>query len=143
METQYQSCLTSFSELGILSLFPLSYNENKLSVKLLKFYLYLSNLWHFRSIYYKNRSIKRCQSFLSSRSLFNPLQPGVAFLYPWKHQKTLKFVFRGYKKATPGCNGLNKHNIRNSRTRSEICFRIKRKKPERHQLCVHVNSRRS
>ena len=36
-ETQYQSCLVSFSELGILSLFHLGYNRNKLSVKLLKF----------------------------------------------------------------------------------------------------------
>ena len=36
---------------------------------------------------------------------FNPLQPGVAFLYPLK---TFRFsdVFRGYKKATPGCNGI-------------------------------------
>ena len=40
---------------------------------------------------------------------FNPLQPSVAFLYtPWKHQKSFRFsdVFRGYRKATPGCNGL-------------------------------------
>ena len=38
----------------------------------------------------------------------NPLQPCVAFLYPWKHKKTFRFsdVFKGYRKATPGCNGL-------------------------------------
>ena len=30
--------------------------------------------------------------------IFNPLQLSVAFLYP--------DVFRGYRKATPGCNGL-------------------------------------
>ena len=55
---------------------------------------------------------------------FNPLQPGVAFLYPletsenlllpfytpWKHQKAFMFfdVFRGYRKETHGCNGLKK-----------------------------------
>ena len=40
----------------------------------------------------------------------NPLQPAVAFLYlPRKPQRTFRFsdVFRGYGKATPGCNGLN------------------------------------
>ena len=31
------------------------------------------------------------------------------FYTPWKHQKTFRFsdVFRGYRKATPGCNGLS------------------------------------
>ena len=35
--------------------------------------------------------------------------PVLLFYIPWKHQKTLRFsdVFRGYRKATPGCNGLN------------------------------------
>ena len=33
---------------------------------------------------------------------FNPLQPNVAFLYPLKTS--------GYRKATPGCNGLNRCN---------------------------------
>ena len=34
--------------------------------------------------------------------------PVLLFYTPWKHQKTFRFsdVFRGYKKATPGCNGL-------------------------------------
>ena len=29
---------------------------------------------------------------------------------PWKHRETFRFydVFRGYRKATPGCNGLVK-----------------------------------
>ena len=42
-------------------------------------------------------------------SWFNPLQPGVAFIYPWKPQKIFRFsgVFRRYRKATPGCNGLS------------------------------------
>ena len=39
---------------------------------------------------------------------FNPLQVAAAFLYPRKNQKTFMFsdVFRGYRKTTPGCNGL-------------------------------------
>ena len=40
----------------------------------------------------------------------NPSQSGVAFLYPLKHQKTIRFsnVFWGYRKKTPGCNGLSR-----------------------------------
>ena len=36
-------------------------------------------------------------------------RPMLLFHTPWKHQKTFRFsdVFRGYRKATPGCNGLN------------------------------------
>ena len=35
--------------------------------------------------------------------------PVLLFYTPWKHQKTFRFsdVFRVYRKATPGCNGLN------------------------------------
>ena len=33
--------------------------------------------------------------------------PVLLFYIPWKHQKTFGFsVFRGYRKANPGCNGL-------------------------------------
>ena len=34
--------------------------------------------------------------------------PVLLFNTPWKHQKTFRFsdVFRGYRKVTPGCNGL-------------------------------------
>ena len=40
--------------------------------------------------------------------LLNPLQPGVASLYPLKTSDNLRIsgVFRGYRKATPDCNGL-------------------------------------
>ena len=40
--------------------------------------------------------------------LLNPLQPFVAFLYPLRTSETFRFsnVFGGYRKATPGCNGL-------------------------------------
>ena len=47
--------------------------------------------------------------FLYLLSMFNPLQPSVAFLYPLKKiRKPLGFsdVFKGYRKATLGCNGL-------------------------------------
>ena len=33
----------------------------------------------------------------------NPLKPGAAFLYPLENRK--KNI--GFRKATPGCNGLN------------------------------------
>ena len=54
------------------------------------------------------------RGFLLSRGMalssgINPLQPGVAFYTLWKDQKTFRFsdVFRGYRKATLNCNGLN------------------------------------
>ena len=45
---------------------------------------------------------------------FNPLQHGVAFLYPLKTSGKLKvfWCFQGYRKATPGCNRLSSDNIR-------------------------------
>ena len=45
-----------------------------------------------------------CLCFSSVECSINPLLPGVAFLYPLKR---FSDVFRGYRKATPGCNGLN------------------------------------
>ena len=39
---------------------------------------------------------------LKLRLQFNPLQSGVAFLYPLKTLENLT----GYRKVTPGCNGL-------------------------------------
>ena len=41
---------------------------------------------------------------INNFSLTNPLQPGVAFLYPWRFSDD----FRGYRKATPHCNGLTR-----------------------------------
>ena len=45
---------------------------------------------------------------MSSR-YFNPLQAGVTFLYSLKISENLKGfdVFRGYRKATPGCDVLS------------------------------------
>ena len=53
----------------------------------------------------------RCSSVKHFWNL-NPLQSGVAFLYPWKHQKIFRFsdVFKGYRKATLDCNGLIKES---------------------------------
>ena len=42
--------------------------------------------------------------------MLNPLQRGATFLYPLKTLENLK-VFRGYRKATPGCNGLNNDQL--------------------------------
>ena len=38
--------------------------------------------------------------------------PMLLFSTPLKHQKTFRFsdVFRGYRKASPGCNGLQKNH---------------------------------
>ena len=41
----------------------------------------------------------------------NPLKPGVVFLYALKTSKRFSDVFRGYRKETPGCNGLIKVNV--------------------------------
>ena len=44
-----------------------------------------------------------------SRKQLTYHSPVLLFYTPRKHQKTFRFsdVFRGYRKATPGCNGLN------------------------------------
>ena len=48
-------------------------------------------------------------------------QPGLFFYTTWKHQKTFRFsdVFRGYRKATPGCNGLKGVNSDKTNTQKE------------------------
>ena len=59
--------------------------------------------------------------------------PMLLFYTPWKHRKTKRFsdVFRGYRKATPGCNGLNKmlnidfHNICLCRFKDKYSVRFK------------------
>ena len=48
--------------------------------------------------------------FLQNYVVLTHYSPVFLFYTPWKYQKTLRFsdVFRGYRKATRGCNGLNK-----------------------------------
>ena len=58
----------------------------------------------------KNISSEQCCYVQSEPTdLLSPLQPGVAFLYSLKTSENLRFsdVFRGYRKATPGCNELS------------------------------------
>ena len=42
----------------------------------------------------------------------NHYSPVLLFYTLWRHQKTFRFsdVFRGYRKATPGCNGLTENH---------------------------------
>ena len=56
---------------------------------------------------------------------FNPLQSSVCFLYSLKRAKKLRSsgVFRGYKKGTPGSNGLNKQRNFLSHISSEFSGR--------------------
>ena len=73
-------------------------------------YLYILHVFNYSDDvmtsynFYSNFNILR----LLQKVLLNPLQPSVAFLYPLK---TFRFsdVFRGYRKAIPGCNELKRH----------------------------------
>ena len=53
-------------------------------------------------------------TFKCSKLTLTHYSPVLLFYAPWKHQKICRFsdVFRGYRKATPGCNELTsvKHN---------------------------------
>ena len=53
--------------------------------------------------------IKKYKLWAWAYFLLTHYNPVLLFYTPWKHQKTFRFpdVFRGYRKATPGCNGLN------------------------------------
>ena len=53
-----------------------------------------------------------CSVLSAGIPYLNPFQSSVAFLYPLKTSENLRFsdVSRGYRKATSGCNGLNKNN---------------------------------
>ena len=54
--------------------------------------------------------------------------PALSFYTPWKH--TFSDVFRGYRKATPGCNGLKLTN-----TAWEMKFSIKDFLSKCDQIC--------
>ena len=51
-----------------------------------------------------------CEPGICSGTFLTHYSPVLLFYTPRKNQKTFKFsdVLRGYRKATPGCNGLNK-----------------------------------
>ena len=97
---------------------------------------------------------RQAKNTFTYHNAINLLQPGVAFLYLLKTSEKHRFsdVFRGYRKATRGCNGLkskwicfvifllcsciikyaitclnirnNRFNNRNTRTRCEICSKL-------------------
>ena len=54
--------------------------------------------------------------FNSFTGVLTHYSPVLVFYTPWKHQKIFRFsdIFRGYRKATPGCNGLRtlRRNLR-------------------------------
>ena len=54
-----------------------------------------------------NPRLRACVTFCYYPSLTH-YSPVLLFYNPWKHQKIFRFsdVFRGYRKTTPGCNGL-------------------------------------
>ena len=54
----------------------------------------------------------------------NPLQPGVAFLYPLKTSENLGFLMfsGGIEKATPGCNGLILFSLSQSYFNMSVSF---------------------
>ena len=57
---------------------------------------------------------KNSSSIISTwHNCFNSLQPGMLIYVPWKHQKSWTFsdVFRGYRLATSGCNGLTVKSV--------------------------------
>ena len=58
--------------------------------------------------FYTNFNLVSCQSFLVTYALLTHYSQVLLFDTPWKHQKNFRFsdVFRGYRKATPGCNRL-------------------------------------
>ena len=81
---------------------------------------YFYNHWHNGKYVYRCDDLRR-YNFLDLASwpikkrnkymrnpLINPLQPGVAFLYLLKTSENLQVFwwFQGYRKVTPGCNGL-------------------------------------
>ena len=72
----------------------------------------------YRSKCLKSRNFRGFAPNPVRKCLQNPLIPQLSLTYyspvllfytPWKYQKTFRFsdIFRGYRKATPGCNGLN------------------------------------
>ena len=65
--------------------------------------------------------------------VFNPLHPGVAFLYPLKISENLK-IFRGYRKTALGSNWLNKNDQAKSKVPNNYFKHI-------HSHCNHVKKR--
>ena len=70
---------------------------------LINFFLNLST-----SICHKNWKPRILHFFTAIKPRLTHYSPVLLFYTPWNHQKTQRFSddFKGYRKATPDCNGL-------------------------------------
>ena len=91
---QLLMCVTFFRIFYFCFFFSL--RHSKLYIYILYIYIYIYCLtWPYQNI------------LISNHYTINPLQPGVAFLYPLKAPVLLFYApFREYREATLGCNGL-------------------------------------
>ena len=106
-------CSILFHSMIITKIISLSANPQKivkptqtirrLSLKGLHLHKY-----HLVKIKRPGQGAPHCLQFYSLTLSLNPFQTSVACYTPWKHQKTFRFsdVFRGYRNATLGWNGL-------------------------------------
>ena len=64
--------------------------------------------WEEKLITQTNIPTDICDIIQQIHEILTHHSPVLLFYTLWKHQKTFRFsdVFRGYRKATPGCNGL-------------------------------------
>ena len=97
----FPTCLKSHDEnLNILR------TERTFSIKSKSIFIIFKGLSAARNCL-RTKSRPSLSNYWMSLTHYSPV---LLFYTPWKHQKTFRFpdVFRGYTKATPGCNGLNK-----------------------------------
>ena len=73
-------------------------------------YCWQFNIWMSPTCFHRKNKCIFEQNFewFLEKFLLTHYSPVLLFFTPWIHQKTFRFsdVFRGYRKATPGCNGL-------------------------------------
>ena len=73
-------------------------------------YCWQFNIWMSPTCFHRKIKCIFEQNFkwFLEKSLLTHYSLVLLFFTPWIHQKTFRFpdVFRGYRKATPGCNGL-------------------------------------
>ena len=86
-------------------------------------YCWQFNIWMSPTCFHRKNKCIFEQNFewFLEKFLLTHYSPVLLFFTPWIHQKTFRFsdVFRGYRKATPGCNGL----IRTSGAYRRCCHR--------------------
>ena len=76
----------------------------------------------------------KMEPLLKTIKYLTDCSPLLLFYTPWKHQKIFRLsdIFRGYRKGTPGCNGLNNTFIRNARLK----LAINQAKTKQHQRLI-------